>query len=354
MVDISTLPMEIQRHIVLTDIETFFILYSKEPKKYKWFIKDYCKMFNIENSIMSLYHYYLKSYIKQDAFVFDESYCYSSPYRKDLTIVNFSNTKKLSHLYPNLEKLTLTSCIEFGNEVFKNLKHLNIFTSSIENFENKFPKLEKLIITRGNVECLNNIQNLKQLTKFEAMFVNLIHFPYMFHENLQELNLENNSLEYFCGNFPNLKILNLSRNSLKSIDVSKCKKISRMDVSHNFLNFLHVSNDNLKYIDAGNNIISRLYLDTPNLKKLYIDYNRIRDLAKSYIVPLSLKMLDVAFNEIEHLDEIIFFNLEKLNISHNEIKLLPDLPPSLKELNIAYTMITNIKNFNPRIKIYID
>lgn len=136
--------------------------------------------------------------------------------------------------------------------------------------------------------------------------------------NLVELNLMNNSIEFVSENITNhitkLKILNLSFNSIQKIFDGSFQRVPQL---------------------------FKLFLS--NNKDLGKEYNNYKDL----IVALnnSLISLDISNCSLSEIPQNTLANSTKLislNLAHNPLTIIPQLPLSLRSLNISSTHLESI------------
>ena len=205
-----------------------------------------------------------------------------------------------------------------------NQKLDDIELNSIGNID--FRNLKILIL----IEC--NIQNMD--------FLNLYSFS-----NLIEINLQKNKISYFT----NLKL----------------SKLEKLDLSKNNLKEYMIKQD-IDFNDINSTVKPKLslFLDFPKLKILNLSQNKIKsiDLLKKLNSEV-LKELDLSINHINSIDALCFVHfgyLNKLNLSHNEISDLTVIDKlsfcnNIEEINLMDNNISNInvlrdKNL-PNLKI---
>ena len=141
---------------------------------------------------------------------------------------------------------------------------------------------------------------------------------------------------------PNLKELNLVANSLYNIPALDNK-----------LEILHLNSNLIYSPDIGN---------LTNLKELYLQYNQIRILPKSFYNLTALTKLDLSNNNLQELSIEIgkLTNLTYLNVSSNKLTYLPEdiYFLNLEYLNIGYNKISylsrNIYNLRQLKTIKFD
>jgi hypothetical protein len=75
--------------------------------------------------------------------------------------------------------------------------------------------------------------------------------------------------------------------------------------------------------------------------------NAIATTIASKSFPKTLRRLDLSFNEIKSVRELLYLtNLTDLNVSHNKLKHIDPLPASLVNLDISYNYIQDISEFD--------
>ncbi|XP_054282489.1 protein phosphatase PHLPP-like protein isoform X2 [Macrosteles quadrilineatus] len=126
-------------------------------------------------------------------------------------------------------------------------------------------------------------------------------------EELRTVNLRANCLKgnIILGNYGNLTQLDVSENSIESLDLSALDKLENVQCSKNQLLELSLNGTALVSLIAGNNKLQRLSV-TPR--------------------PSKLKHLDISYNDLSTLPEWIAgcHHLRSLFASHNQLTSLPD------------------------------
>ncbi|XP_064566884.1 toll-like receptor 2 type-1 [Zonotrichia leucophrys gambelii] len=179
----------------------------------------------------------------------------------------------------------------------------------LKGMESQINKLKRLTITSSYVfmvpcELARNFSSLLYLD---------------FHENL----LANNRLnETICeGSWPSLQTLNLSQNSLKSLEltavyISRLPKLINLDISQN--TFLEIPGEctwptHLKYLNLSSTHIPKV----------------------TRCIPQSLEVLDVSGNNLKEFG-LQLLSLKELYLTRNQLKTLPGAAriPNLVSLSV--------------------
>lgn len=198
---------------------------------------------------------------------------------------------------------------------------------------------------------------------------------------LENLNLSRNkniaSIGYLSFNDTDcLKILNMSRVNLKSLQKFGGLRMCQIDFSYNLIS--EVGSDvfqdlkNLKGLNLSHNLISKLdgtvFSDLVNLKELRLSHNQLKELPKDIFKSLiNLEFLDLSYNSMksisgfEYQKSILSLNLGDTNLmeipsgfkplpalkilrmSNNNIKSMDGivLASTIEELHFSYNNITN-------------
>jgi Leucine-rich repeat (LRR) protein len=268
-----------------------------------------------------------------------------------LSSLNELNSSSLIHLCVSnnriqvIDSITQMPCLEYLDLSQNRL-------ISIE--ENSFTFLKKL-------KHLNLSQNKLDL---ESEFNNISFFNEQFL--LENLDLGFNEIKYLDSNltFKNLnslKVLNLTNNKLKSVDLflfGFMSKLSELNLAYNNLSFINekyfFNLKNLKMLILSfNQINSTDFLksnqsDLNNLEMLYLDHNKIVSIEENtFDLTLQLKFLSLNSNPVKNINEKSLEKLdylETLKLSNTSINSL-SLIASLKELDISYLNLA-ILNFD--------
>lgn len=335
--NVKKLPIELQIHIASMDFETFLILYKKNFDV-KCLVYYYCKFFKLEKiKFESLIHFYKYVYLQDFALYTSEDNFIYRPYLKILILSSNLFSNDLYLLSPNLENIKIRKVITLDEKwLFPKVLNLYLKCKDLSHVSKIFPKLKVLTCMDNTISTLPySLKNL-QLISLTLSNCNLEYFPHINIDTLENLDLSWNNLSFFSGKYKNLKNLNLSSNSITSIDISNCKKLSTVNVQSNFLSFLDIENFSLKYLDASMNNIYDIYLSTPELTTLNLSCNEISKISFDNVKSFILKKLDVSGNIINSIEDMRFSILKHLDISNNDISYIEDLPSTLTVLNLEY------------------
>lgn len=219
------------------------------------------------------------------------------------------------------------------------LHNLSIMTLSCNKLKDlpKLPPNLKILDLSSNEfetypETLNNLKNLLQL---DLSYNKLRELPKSIEslKSLKKLNISSNYLKHFSPKMKELRTLNLRHNDILTLD-------------------LHESNIENLYLT--NNNISNIANPLPNLKTLDLHLNPITQLN---ILSSNLATLSLSKAKLTSLSPLIlsFVKLEKLELSRNALRELPDLSSltNLRELSIYSNNLDTLPDFSALTKLRI-
>ncbi|AQN68343.1 hypothetical protein [Saudi moumouvirus] len=144
---------------------------------------------------------------------------------------------------------------------------------------------------------------------------------------LEKLFINNNKLKKLPDSkyLPHLKELVCSNNELSQIPLYP--KLIYLDISHNkILDCSHYNNSNIKYFDCSFNSGFKLNFNIPSCKQLYINDTGIENINLNYCP--YLEILDCSNNLLKKIEG--GNNLIEINIQDNNINTVPVWPKLLR------------------------
>lgn len=226
-----------------------------------------------------------------------------------ITKQHFQDTEQLEHLL-------IQECYD----------SLSLCNLQINKISNSIIELKHFKNINASQNCLKNI-TLKNIVK------NDIDFSYNFIENIEINNLTCENLNLHNNNLNNIKIVNsnikkliLSSNNLSKIEFINTKiieldlsnnelrnidypdNIEKLDLSLNNIMFVGIIPDTLTHLNFSHNKLFSIFKLSKNLIELDISYNEFLSFDVN-ILPVSLKKLDIRYNQIKNTED-----LEKLSI----------------------------------------
>lgn len=188
-----------------------------------------------------------------------------------------------------------------------------------------------------------SLDNLTCLTEFIISNNNLSRVPDVIYtfKTLKRLNLSDNRINELSSeigdSWPNLEVLNLSRNHLKALpqSLSKLEKLRKLYVNDNELNFEGIPNS-----------IGKLY----NLEVFMLSNNKLELIPEGVVRCGKLKKLVLSNNNLLTLPEAIYFlnDLKVLDLNNNPNLILPKKPAELQSnsksiYNIDFTLASQVQ-----------
>ncbi|NWT13895.1 TLR21 protein, partial [Vireo altiloquus] len=231
------------------------------------------------------------------------------------------NTKEIASSGPSfVETVTIINAI---------IQNFHLFFD-LDGMESQINNLKGLTIASSNVFMVS--------CKLARHFSSLLYLD--FHDNL----LANKRLdETICeGSWPSLQTLNLSQNSLKSLEqtancTSRLPKLNNLDISQNNfgeipdectwpknLKFLNLSStqiskvtkcipDTLEVLDVSANSLKEFRLELPRLRELYLTKNQLKALPGATPIP-NLVALSVRRNKLNSFSKEEFESFKRMEL----------------------------------------
>lgn len=228
------------------------------------------------------------------------------------------------------------------------LQSLFINANNISTLDNELPDGSKLRLLMAHNNRLERLPaNMAEMDELETVHIQsnrLRSLDRVFRNavNLQEFQAENNELEFLaqdefasCYQIDNLL---MSCNHIRSLNSSLLPilKLKRANFSFNDMEEFSMGEihglRSLKFLVLSNNRIQRLLPDPRGIQKmllveLYLDQNRIEALNGALAGLGNLRILNLASNRLEHLQEGDFYGLQRLEILDLTGNQLVDLKP---------------------------
>ncbi|NWT63460.1 TLR21 protein, partial [Erythrocercus mccallii] len=249
----------------------------------------------------------------------------------------------------SLKELEAINCVLEGKGIWNTEKIVRSGQSFVESVTIIKVTIDNFYLFFDLEGMESQINNLKRLTiassnvfmvpcKLARNFLSLLYLD--FHDNL----LVNNRLdETICkGSWPSLQSLNLSQNSLKSLEqtakyTSRLPKLNNLDISQNnfgeipdvckwpkALKYLNLSStqipkvtacipQTLEVLDVSGNNLKEFGLQLPFLKELYLTRNQLKTLPGAAPIP-NLVALSVRRNKLNSFSKEEFESFRRMEL----------------------------------------
>lgn len=287
----------------------------------------------------------------------EKSSFYNLPYLTyiDLTYNQLRNlSENIFEFLPNLLSVDLmfNNLFTFSLKSFKHVSNtttpmsINISNNAINHFDGEL----NTYLYIYSLDASNN-----QLTDTQA-FKNIGYSLRVLYLNGNNLSVLSN---HAFGDLPLLEILNLSCNNITSVrrrSFQGLPNLQELDISHNQIETLQVEQfsnlKKLRYLKLNNNHIKGLPRDVfLNTRIEFLDLSHnfmsLWPVHSFSDVGFTLRSVHIEYNLLEYLDSMMYMNtqyLTELNLSHNQLKVLPD-----NTFSTLYNLTLLDLSFNPLI-----
>ncbi|MBA0629789.1 hypothetical protein Godav_024293, partial [Gossypium davidsonii] len=230
----------------------------------------------------------------------------------------------LNHL-ASLKKLGLTGCnnLKTFPEVPKHLPILELDRTKIEEVPASIEHLvglRKLCLKNSNVNIVSrNISKLESLRDMDLSHCPMVEFPEI-PRSLIDLNLSETQIEEVCLSLDtpsNLQSLNMSGSRVKIVSI-KMESLRDLNLSHCPI---------VKFPEIPR-----------SLTKLNLSGTQIEEVSLCLDSLVNLQTLDMSCSRVKNLS-VKMESLYDLNLSHCPMMEFPEIPRSLRELNLSGTQI---------------
>ncbi|XKL61561.1 hypothetical protein PGB90_008618 [Kerria lacca] len=234
-----------------------------------------------------------------------------------------------------------------------------------DNFFNVLPdhieKLTSLIelnLDHNELSDISMLDDFTQLQKFSAAYNNLTNDCFFIYKGMKSKNNEENEKNQFVLR-SNLSVVNLKGNLLKGvIKLANYGNLTDLDVSENNIEQLDLSSlTNLKCIKCSKNQLTDLKLNGNELTTIIAFNNKLKTLTISP-PPIFLQRLNLSHNELELLPEWLSTCklLQKVVVSHNRLTELPydifcNEESTLITLQLSFNQLTVLPQIMRRVPI---
>ncbi|XP_035176852.1 leucine-rich repeat serine/threonine-protein kinase 2 [Oxyura jamaicensis] len=284
---------------------------------------------------------------------------------------NSSLTSHLEHLEKlELHQNALTNIPEQLCENLKCLNYLDLHSNRFTSFPTYLLKMNciaNLDISRNDIgpsfalDPYLRCPTLKQLNLSYNQLVCTPEFLANVAENLEQLLLEGNKISCICSpiRLKELKILNISKNSISSLAENVFMGCTKLELFNARMNALEIMPDLSSSVTtlklSQNNFINvpETILLLPHLRSVDLSQNKIISLpGPVHWKSLNLRELLFNHNQIGILDlsekACAWSRLEKLHLSHNKLK---EIPPQIGFLENLTSLDVS---YNPDLRFFPD
>lgn len=278
--------------------------------------------------------------------------------RNQLNVFAFAKT--------NIGPLTAVKSLDLSSN--------GLYTGMSEYFLADSPSLEKLwlngnSITKVSQNTFSGASSLTSISLHNNVILEIEDGAFDSLNSLTELDLSKNSITCITDfNLCNLKVLNLSKNSMELFQSSRSDdfyKLTCLDLSENkmsyfpllpqknVLEYLDVSRNQLHSVDVTGNSETHTKVYFNHLRYLDLSYNQLRSLPEPFFYCMgSLEVLNMSHNCISNFsltNKHLLRSVKIINLSHNSLQSLTFGENTLQSLQKLFLQGNDLAVLDPQI-----
>lgn len=278
--------------------------------------------------------------------------------RNQLNVFAFAKT--------NIGPLTAVKSLDLSSN--------GLYTGMSDYFLADSPALEKLSlngnsITKVSQNTFSGASSLTSISLHNNVILEIEDGAFDSLDGLTELDLSKNSITCITDfNLCNLKVLNLSKNSMELFQSSRSTdfyKLTCLDLSenkmsyfpllprNNVLEYLDVSRNHLQSVDVTGNPETHTKVFFNHLRYLDLSYNQLRSLPEPFFYCMgSLEVLNVSHNCISSFsltNKLLLQSVKIINLSHNSLQSLTFGESTLQSLQKLFLQGNDLAVLDPQI-----
>lgn len=232
---------------------------------------------------------------------------------------DFSNLPYIVHIDLSMNKIKTVPQLPLSIQIF------DVSNNLVEEIgDSETPDLVEFYVHHNKLRAIPNLKS-NQILDYNLKCNKIVSIDASaFDSDISTLDLSFNLIEEVpeeLFTLQNLNDLNLSHNKLTTLP----PKIAESEII-----FLNLSSNNIQNLPDLPHTLEYLHMSDCNITELPSTIAALTDLV----------FLSCPNNKISSIQ--IISNLIGLNLSNNKIKLIPELPDTLKHLNLSMNQITNI------------
>lgn len=285
----------------------------------------------------------------------------------DLEVLDLSRNhlNVFAHSKTNIGSLAAVKSLDLSSN--------GLYTDMSDFFLASSPSLENLSlnsnsITKVSRNTFSGALSLRRISLHNNVILEIEDGAFDSLNDLAELDLSKNSITCITDfNLCNLKMLNLSRNSIELFQSTRSMdrfQLSNLDLSQNkmlyfpllprknVLEYLDVSRNRLQSVDVTGNPETRTIVVFNHLKFLDLSYNQLKSLPEPFFYCMgSLEVLNASHNCIGSFsltDKRLLQSVKVINLSHNALRSLVFGENTLQSLERLYLQGNDLTVLEPQ------